>query len=800
MPEIAFRIVTPPTTGVRGSNSQDVTWSTGGGGGEQTVTITPNRNAVPTNGGVFLTATSAGFDDESDPDFNEWYDVRFLWSFDDPGYYTRLDSDDLPWDRVYDVDGTMVVVRGHYVFHYTTGALIETGDGSVIPMIPTGSSVTFLGYDKDIAYGPQCSHVWDTPGVKTVTCTAQKRGFDAVSTTVDITVADLSPSIATICVHPTGDTGTPGDSEWDGAPSGATLVNTIEEAQAACNALSSSASRRIMLARGQTHNFGLHTHTLDYTSKTGDFSADEYLTGGTSTAMAWIVDVDDNGDGSGTLLVGLPYAYRNPDKTPGWPIQVAETITSPGGGSATVGSITEASFVDFSPGTNSAPITELTAYGTGTPPQLFSTYGNITLRASGSGEILLNGIDRNGLFNPDQPLEDIYRGANGYDCSNARHLSVSDASISGFNSLIMPGNRQHIYLSNFHGYDWQNYGMFVQRVMNTLSWAGVDMRQHPSAAHNSYKGDELPPYGCDHPGLRITHSAGTIAMNLVDVRSHNNWGPLAYQPNLRIFRTVITDAEGDNIIPKLWLDRVRGENSNTIFSAESTKPGNGRTPRLIGCDKVYSVYQNKGGSPISSPGSGMMVRNSIITLVNAPAFRVIPVTIWCSIGNASATDPDDPRLAVYGWAIYCNSFAEFRNLENCTRSGGGVEPTPFIDEDDPKWDLIAFRRVENNSIIRTEPSHPLYDVSDNLDMTPLWATDNPGVIYAEPGEEPFTLQTEFATPAGSAPNLMPLPGSPAIGSANTAQKVPLDDFFGIIRPATAPSRCAIEPPQTTIGA
>ena len=87
--------------------------------------ITANRRSGIAPAGIYFEAEATGFDVD-----NPYADLRYRWSFGDPGSYSRLDGADLPWSN-----------------------------------------------DRDLAYGPHCSHVFAAPGRYRVRCEALSRGM-----------------------------------------------------------------------------------------------------------------------------------------------------------------------------------------------------------------------------------------------------------------------------------------------------------------------------------------------------------------------------------------------------------------------------------------------------------------------------------------------------------------------------------------------------------------------------------------------------------------------------------------------
>jgi hypothetical protein len=185
------------------------------------VRLSSTRGTGTAPAGFFFTAKASGFGVD-----DHYYDVRYRWTFSDEGWYTRHDGDDLPWGRYFEVDGETVLVE----------------DGSV----PDGERVRFLGNDKNVAFGPHVTHVFERPGTYTVTCEVRKRGHRPVRETMRVTVkdpADEFPGRDTICVSARGD--------YAGAPDGAVRVRTWLEASKEAR---SGPKKRILFRRGERHD------------------------------------------------------------------------------------------------------------------------------------------------------------------------------------------------------------------------------------------------------------------------------------------------------------------------------------------------------------------------------------------------------------------------------------------------------------------------------------------------------------------------------------------------------------------
>lgn len=260
---------TPPSGGGATSDVFDYVVRTGDGtktGGDDTGSLTiAVREAPPAGSGTvkissfagrtllgqkrttgtapapfFFSAVASGFGVE-----DHYFDVRYKWTFEDPGYYDANDTDDFPWDRLYDVDGKTYICRGPDVYLEDGGTLHKAGGAALISgigYVPTfGTKKTYLGIDKNVAYGPHVVHIFSEPGTYTVKCEVQKRGELPVVQPMTITVLKpdtVFPGSDTIVFSPS--------SNWGGAPNGAQRVTTWASAKSAAE---SGSNKRILVHR-----------------------------------------------------------------------------------------------------------------------------------------------------------------------------------------------------------------------------------------------------------------------------------------------------------------------------------------------------------------------------------------------------------------------------------------------------------------------------------------------------------------------------------------------------------------------
>lgn len=152
--------------------------------------LSATRVSGPAPLGVSFAATALGFGVD-----RPWHDLRYRWSFADPGSFAAI-------------------------------------DGAV------------FGADRNLAYGPWAVHTFAGPGTYTVTCEARSRAGRVASTTVEITVTDEDaafPGAQTLCVSTSG--------TFTAAPSGADTYTDIDSAIAA---VPLTGDTRILLRAGET--------------------------------------------------------------------------------------------------------------------------------------------------------------------------------------------------------------------------------------------------------------------------------------------------------------------------------------------------------------------------------------------------------------------------------------------------------------------------------------------------------------------------------------------------------------------
>jgi hypothetical protein len=253
-------------------------------GGEATGAVTVTVTAAPAagqgaiiinvDGGTTRTEGSAGFlfKVTEDPQNklgvrDPFFDPEYVWTFGDPGVFTRNPRDDFPWFRVYNDNGTRRVVCGpKYRSYDNFNPLVAlAGTATAGPDGYEGPG-NFEGYYSNVAKGPIVAHVYKAPGTYTVTCTMYIRGRAPISKTQQVTVraaSDRYSGTRTICVG----------NNLSGAPSGAQLVGSWSAARSAASGLGRA---RVLFQRGQSHSMDLSIPNGSFT----EFCIGAYGSGG----------------------------------------------------------------------------------------------------------------------------------------------------------------------------------------------------------------------------------------------------------------------------------------------------------------------------------------------------------------------------------------------------------------------------------------------------------------------------------------------------------------------------------------
>ena len=240
------------------------------------VKLQVNRRVGTAPAGFFFSAVASGFEDGK-ADFDHYFDVRYKWTFEDAGWYTRHDSEDLPWGKYYEVDGKVVLVE----------------DGRR----PAGKSVRFLGNDKNVAYGPHVVHVFDRPGTYNVRCEVQRRGVGPLQSEPVQVVVEKADEVfagpATVCVSPSGN--------FEGAPERALKVARLAEVGPI--AAAGGEYLRVLLRRGEHHAVAKDTPDL---KRSGGFRRLMYGAFGTGADPTWgpyRIKTDTNGPAGNEFVI-----------------------------------------------------------------------------------------------------------------------------------------------------------------------------------------------------------------------------------------------------------------------------------------------------------------------------------------------------------------------------------------------------------------------------------------------------------------------------------------------------------------
>lgn len=147
-------------------------------------------------------------------------------------------------------------------------------------------------------------------------------------------------------------------------------------------------------------------------------------------------------------------------------------------------------------------------------------------------------------------------------------------------------------------------------------------------------------------------------------------------------------------------------------------------------------------------------------------------------GVNEANPVDDPTNVLEPVRIYGNSFVSQLTGANAASA------RPVLSKAASDY----ARRVLGNNVEHA-PGHPTAIDSGPFADDVLFAPR----FVSHQWEDAPTPNASFATPLDAVRLPIPLTGNPAIGAADAHIPVPVDDFFGAIRPLEGASKGAIEP-------
>lgn len=212
-----------------------------------TLTIEAERSSGTVYGGNEYRAVLRGGEVES-----VHRDPVYVWNLGNPEAITDPDTlwEDFPWDRVYDVDGTLVLMRGAVALNLDDetpwGGTVALEDVTIPPKVttiklpkPQGTSVTFVGHSLNRRFGWTAAHVHTKIGTNSVTVNAvHANGLDITSDPFVFTGIDPDVTFDgdTVCYSAAGNTAP--------APAGADHYTDLN---AAINAVKAKGARRRLL-------------------------------------------------------------------------------------------------------------------------------------------------------------------------------------------------------------------------------------------------------------------------------------------------------------------------------------------------------------------------------------------------------------------------------------------------------------------------------------------------------------------------------------------------------------------------
>ena len=701
---------------------------TGPTGSEQ-LTISVNRSEAIAPAGFYFVAEASGFGVD-----DHLLDLRYKWSFDEAGkYYDRFasdsdstDPDDFIWDKAYDDNGTLTYVR----------------DGTR----PTRTGMTFLGVDKNIAYGPHTGQVFaptadefasefassGKPFIeKTITVEAVSRAMAEAGDapiTASVTIRITNPDVEfgaenTVYVSPSGN-----------FP--AEAVHTAATWEDAITEIRDSRRPRILFNRGEMHNV--------------DLSADA----GGDPVVSW----------RGT-------AYYDH-------MQCGA----------------------YGSGADPVLVTARSAF-----PSNWGTNGFV-LRAEGASDssICYWGLNRVGPYDSARPWltpaneKNQKYGLEGIALSYSNFYTVWDCRIEGFNKCLEGVQKmENLCVGNTVIQNWNDYGFFSNPLVAFINFSGCQVKQKLGTISSDLRYDNY----ANHGPWRISAAGndtnpGYVSLNASDFRSLNSWAG-NFQPCIRMGgsgRTAATHGIAeDHDQPRRQrtnFDRLRLENGGGCGSGvfEGTV-----FPKHSVYDKMYIMLQNDTGSApaLSHGASGIDMRNMVVVVANV---KKGAGSYKCAIGyrTPAGDEPVDRTVANYSTRAYGMTFVDLRDDQTF---GEGQQGWALLRDDEAPFEF----ELSSNIILTPNRSAGTadYTMADApLDETRKWipAMD---AFYSETNAPQSTVPSAVdGLTIPVAPLWVPATASAAYRGANLNERIPIDDLFGNLRfgpGRPTPTRGAIEP-------
>jgi hypothetical protein len=652
--------------------------------------------------GIFFRAIVEGTN--GDPNFSAYTDLDYKWTFADPGYFTAHlaagEPEGLPWDRVYRLaNDDVVICRGTEVWS-EDGSTILSNDAVLGPQgyQPAGGG-TFLGNDKNLAYGPDVSHVFadldfagqpyrDFPVRCEVRSSATEQSLVTVTKVVRVSNPDsVFSGNKTILVSKTGNRNDANDAEW--LPStypGAQRCNAIAQAMAAHDDFGSHSNIRVLLRRGQ------------------NFSTEGF--GGTP-AKRQKYFIGSYGSGP-KARIGTSDEHAN---------KAFDMHSTP----------------------SNIDATEFAYFGL----EIDGPYDPENPHGLSGDHSVFNGFYVEGGRNKTIWDCDVT------GCWGAINGSSNQMSIYG------PGY-QNLIIGNSYVGNWVDYGCYSNKNPNYHGQCGNWLTQAAGVVHgNSRNTSWGPPIYARHGPLRCTAPGSPTSFRMMRIRSLGGWSS-GHQPcNRWLIKPIEGDHPNPGDIPAVNWDRAYGEGGSLIrqplSSASSGETGDGNYyPVNYLFDKCYNVTYSQ--TTAFAKISGGAIRSSVMMMADQENFAggIASTVVSATTSAFGVPLPVDDRFRDLGLGIYNCTIVDYRS-----GSIGGWEG--FVNE--TNVGAYAYTDIENN--IYHAPNRTDLSADANLDESTLIDLDFPGRRAEEQGQ-PYTVDATYAV-NHDAPLFLPLSPENATG-------------------------------------
>lgn len=414
----------------------------------------------------------------------------------------------------------------------------------------------------------------------------------------------------------------------------------------------------------------------------------------------------------------------------------------------------------------------LSAWGSGAAPKLTGIW---MVHANGGG-MLIHDLDFHAGWDPTTETgggdNSIYTfGGNG-------HMTVYQCTSSGQGISIYPV--QNSVTSVFIVQDcqvtnWRNFACLLA-TLGRVGLRGCSILQNPLALGGGRGKDDLHNM---HGPIRWSGDDGESIgyFSQLDLFSNTGWSQVTH-PTLgslpghqACFRT-----SGGYPEHRVMMDRIVAEGGLNNMVLSDTADGAYSRPMNILIDKALLVGTAATTNNLALRFGGSVVRNVVTIQPNSNSMIRSGWQAACGVNER--TDPDDPTNVLEPVRIYGNSFVSLLAGANAASARSKLANIGT----DYQAAFIGNNVAMALDHVRIHNDGP---VAGDVLFTPRFASHQ--------WELAPTPDSSFATPLGTIRLPVPQPGSPVIGTADPRDPVPVDDFFGRLRPVSGPSRGAIEP-------